>query len=116
MFRQGPVLPGGYKQDLYERLNNLFLTRIKISHDNDLKGFEGNLALYNMKHTIVMLISNELKNPNGYMAKVKTYRTIRKTELAIDAYKNVSPMVIPSKIKYMALLLKYRLYYLLAIF
>ena len=68
-----------------------------------------------MEHTIPMLISNELTHKEKLFRKIKTYKKIRNSEMVKRAFSTVSIKIIESKLKYLALLLKWRMYIILAL-
>lgn len=64
-----------------------------------------------MKHTLPMLISNEFNHKISFSERIRVYKKIRNSEMIKDAYKTCSTKLIKSKLKYICILLKYRMYY-----
>lgn len=70
---------------------------------------------YTMEHTLPLLLSNEMAHKASIVEKIKVFKVMRNSEMLKHAFKNCSVNVIKSKLKYMALLLKWKLYLPLAI-
>lgn len=62
-----------------------------------------------------MLIFNELNHKCSLNEKIRELKEIRNSELVSDTFKNISPFVIKTKVKYLILLLKLRQYFLLSL-
>jgi len=73
------------------------------------------LNYYNMVHSIPYLLSNEIGYKRTFRERINVYRKIRNCEMVRDAINCVSVREINSKLKYLAILLKLRLYALLAL-
>lgn len=104
-----------YKENLLKRLEDLYYIKNEVYYKYNINFCYQDLNRYNMEHTIPMLISNELNHKIDYIEKIKVYKQIRNSEMIKEAYKNCSVNLIKSKLKYMALLLKFRMYFILAI-
>ena len=104
-----------YKENLLHQLEDLYLAKKDVYKKYNFDMYHDDLNTYTMQHSIPMIISNELTHKLNLFKKIKTYRTIRNSEMIKAAYKNCSVNLINSKLKYMALLLKFKLYFLLAI-
>lgn len=104
-----------YKEDLLSQLNGLYFAKKEIYEKHNYNLYHRDLNQYTMKHTIPMLISNELNSKTGFFKKIKTYKQIRNSEMIKNAYKHCSISLINSKLKYLAILLKLRMYFVLAI-
>ena len=104
-----------YKRNFCERLNNCYLARKQISEKYHLEGYKKALNTYNMKHSVVLLLANEMNHHCSFKEKRAEYRNIRECELVSDTFKNTSTSLIRSRIRFMALLLKYRLYFIMAL-
>jgi len=104
------IIRGGYKDKFYEHLNNAYIDRKRISEKHNLKDYQSSLCDYSMSHSIIMLLSNEIKNTSNTKERIDTLRSIRNTEIVDEAFKYSSVFVIRNRIKWVVLLLKYRCY------
>lgn len=104
-----------YKENLLKQLEDLYFEKKEIYTKHNYNLFKNDLNEYTMKHTIPMLISNELNLKNKISQKIKIYKKIRNSEMVKNAYSSCSINLINSKLKYLALLLKLRMYFILAI-
>ena len=68
-----------------------------------------------MKHTLVMIVANEKGNPSSLKEKIKILKEIRHTELAEETFAQSNIRLINSRIRWAVMLLKYRIYVILAI-
>lgn len=109
------IIRGGYKKQLCLRMNNGYIARKKISKTKSLQNYQNSLYAYSMTHSLVMLISNEKSNPAPLIKRIKILREIRNTELVRETFDNAKVNLIQSRIRWAVILLKYRLYVLLAI-
>lgn len=73
------------------------------------------MCKYTMIHTLPLLFENELHYKRKLPDKVKVYRKMRNSQMIAEAMKHSNPKLIKSRLKYLAILLKYRCYVLLAI-
>lgn len=105
-----------HKKNLLSQLEGLYFAKKEIYLKHNYTLYNNDLNAYTMKHTIPMLISNELNSKMSFLQKIKVYKHIRNSEMIVIAYKNCSVNLINSKLKYFALLLKLRLYCILALF
>lgn len=104
-----------YKERLLSQLEELYNNKISIYDKHKYSSYREDLTQYTMKHTIPMLISNELNSQDSFYKRVLSYRAIRNSDMVNYAYKNSSVKLIRSKLKYIAFLLKLRAYFILAI-
>ena len=104
-----------YKPNLLEKLEALYALKLTIYSKYQFTSFSNDLNNYTMYHILPMLISNELAHKCRVSEKVKAYKRIRHSEMIKEAFTNSSVKLINSKIKYLALMLKYRMYILLAL-
>lgn len=104
-----------YKENLLAQLENLYFAKKEIYTKHNFNLYQKDLDEYTMKHTVPMLISNELNHCLNFSQKIKIYKQIRNSEMVKHAYKSCSVNSINSKLKYLAILLKYRMYILLAL-
>lgn len=109
------IIRGGYKKNFYLKLNNCYIARKSISEKHKLMGYQDALYAYSMTHTLVMLVSNEMGNSAPMAERVKTLREIRNTELVEETFAHADVNLIHSRICWAVLLLKYRVYWLLAL-
>lgn len=110
------IIRGGYKKDFNLKLNNGYIARKAISDKHNLVGYLDPLYTYNMTHTMVMLVSNEKKNPAPLAERVRVLKEIRNTDIARETFAHADVNLIRSRIRWAVLLLKYRVYWLLALF
>lgn len=104
-----------YKEDYLERLERLYLLKVETYKKYDLSGYEADTYKYTMAHTLPMLISNEMSHKSSVSEKIKAFKEMRNSIMIKDAFNSCSVKVIKSKLRYMALLLKWRMYLPLAI-
>ena len=104
-----------YKENLLDKLQNLYSVKDKIYIKYGIDTYRDDMDRYTMEHTIPMLISNELTHKEKLFRKIKTYKKIRNSEMVKRAFSTVSIKIIESKLKYLALLLKWRMYIILAL-
>lgn len=105
-----------YKSDLLNKLQNLYYAKKNVYIKYGITEYSDDLNNYTMEHTIPMLISNEINNSSKFFELMKLYSKIRNSEMVSEAYKNSSIKLVKNKLKYLVLLLKYRLYFLILIF
>ena len=115
---------------IYDLTDNLSLTRapyIKGYPYNLLRGYEEKIKIYQsngisvpwqelkwytMEHTLPTLIMNAMGHPNGLLGIASALREIRNCEMIEHAFQSISVNVIKSNLKYIAFLLRSRLFYL----
>ena len=79
-----------YKQNLLSQISGLYFAKKEIYEKHNYNLYHSDLNQYTMKHTIPMLISNELNCKKGFLQKIKTYKQMRNCEMIIKAYKSFS--------------------------
>lgn len=105
-----------YKENLLKQLEDLYFFKKNVYKRYGFNDYVNDLNSYTMKHTLPMLISNELNHKEKFFQKIKEYRRIRNSTMIKNAYKNCSVNLIESKLKYLTILLKFRLYFVIALF
>ena len=113
--RKGSLTKTIYKEGCFEKLNRLYLAKKEVYTRYAFIEYEHDLNRYTMEHTIPMIISNELSSRKTKIALRQEFKAMRDTEMVSEAFKNVSISVIHSKLRYLAMLLKYRQYTLLSL-
>ena len=103
-----------HKHNYLEKLENLYNEKMRILKKYNIDGYS-DMYNYTMTHTLPLLFSNEINYKRKLSEKVLIYKKMRNSKMIIDAIKNVNPLCINSKLKYLALLLKYRCYFLLTL-
>ena len=114
--RESSIMGKGYHNNLCVKLENQYKEKLRLYKKYDIKDFEEDLYSNNMVHTLVMLLSNELGHKCGIWEKIRNYKVMRNTSLVKDTFNKISPFAIKSSIKFLVFLLKYRLYFILALF
>lgn len=104
-----------YKENYIERLETLYRLKMETYKRYKFSGYEADSYKYTMEHTLPLLLSNEMAHKASVVEKIKVFKVMRNSEMLKHAFKNCSVNVIKSKLKYMALLLKWKLYLPLAI-
>lgn len=104
-----------YKENYIERLETLYRLKLETYKRYKFSGYEADTYKYTMEHTLPLLLSNEMAHKASIVEKIKVFKVMRNSEMLKHAFKNCSVNVIKSKLKYMALLLKWKLYLPLAI-
>ena len=104
-----------YKPDFCDQINNCYLARKRISEKYHLEGFEKALYAYQMTHSIVLLLSNEMNHHCSFREKREVYRQIRECPMVSDTFRNAGVRLIRSRIRVPVIMLKYRLYDALAV-
>ena len=104
-----------YKENYLERLEKLYLLKVETYKKYDSSGYEADTYKYTMTHTLPMLISNEMSHKANILEKMKAFREMRNSIMIKDAFNGCPVKAIKSKLRYMALLLKWRMYLLLAV-
>lgn len=104
-----------YKENYTERLETLYKLKIEVYKKYNFAGSEADAHKYTMEHTLPLLLSNEMAHKTSIKEKIKAFKAMRNSEMLKQAFKNCSVKVIKSKLRYMALLLKWRLYLPLAL-
>lgn len=104
-----------YKENYTERLETLYKLKMETYKKYKFSGYEADTYKYTMEHTLPLLLSNEMGHKASFTEKMKVLKEMRNSEMIKQAFKNCSVNVIKSKLKYMALLLKWKLYLPLAI-
>lgn len=104
-----------HKENLLQQLEGLYVHKKEIYEKHNFNLYHNDLNIYTMKHSLPLLLSNELSNKDTLLNKIKLYKNIRNSEMINTTYKSCSVNLINSKIKYLAILLKYRMYILLAL-
>lgn len=104
-----------YKENLLPQLEKLYFAKKEIYHKHNFNSYSADLDSYTMKHTIPMLLSNEMAHKCKLSEKIKIYKKMRHSKMIKSAFANSSVKLINSKLKYMALLLKFRMYIILAL-
>lgn len=113
--RNGSATKQRYRTGYFEKLDNLYQTKIKIYKKYNFKGYYHDLCRYTMCHTIPMILSNELVSGKSYYQQKQAFINMRNSEMISEAFENCSLELINSRLMYLAILLKYRLYTLLAL-
>lgn len=113
--RKGSATKKKYRTGYFEKLNSLFQEKIKIYNRYDFKEYSNDLNSYTMSHTIPMILSNELVSGKNVAQQRQAFIKMRKSEMFSEAFKNCSLSSINSRLMYLAGLLKYRQYALLAL-
>lgn len=104
-----------YKENYTERLETLYKLKMETYKRHKFSGYEADAYKYTMEHTLPLLLTNEMAHKASVVEKIKVFKVMRNSEMLKHAFKNCSVNVIKSKLKYMALLLKWKLYLPLAI-
>lgn len=100
-----------YKENLLKQLEDLYFSKKNVYKKYGFNDYVNDLNSYTMKHTLPMLISNEFNHKISFSERIRVYKKIRNSEMIKDAYKTCSTKLIKSKLKYICILLKYRMYY-----
>lgn len=103
-----------HKHNFPEKLEKLYENKLHILNQYQIDGFQ-DMCIYTMTHTLPLLFENELHYRRKLSDKVEIYRKMRNSRMVDDSMKSCSPRLIQSRLKYLALLLKYRCYILLAL-
>ena len=114
--RQGSLTKTRHKEGYYEKLNELYLAKKAVYQRYDFTGYETDLNRYTMEHTIPMIISNELRSGKKTREQRRIFKEMRNSEMVSEAFANCDLRMIRSRIRYLAMLLKYRQYTLLSLF
>lgn len=104
-----------YKENYLERLEKLHWLKDGVYKKYNISGYEADMYRYTMEHTLPLLLSNEMARKSSIKEKVKLFKAMRNSEMLKQAFNGCSVNVIKSKLKYMALLLKWKLYLPLAL-
>lgn len=104
-----------YKENLLEKLQNLYSVKEKIYLKYGIDTYHNDMDRYTMEHTIPLLLSNEIFGKHSLTSKINIYKDIRNSEMIKRAFSSFPTKIIKSKLKYLALLLKWRMYFLLAL-
>ncbi len=113
--RQGSLTKTKHKNGYFEKLNKLYEEKKEVYQRHDFKNYENDLNKYTMLHTIPMILSNELEGGKSLSEQRRVFKTMRNSDMVSSAFKTCSPYSISSKLKYMAVLLKYRQYTILSL-
>jgi len=113
--RQGSLTKRKYKKGYLEILERLYQAKINVYHRYDYDNYHMDLNKYTMIHTIPMLLSNEFKSGKKFNDQIVFFQKMRESKMICEAYLTFSPFIISSRLRYLALLLKYRQYSLLAL-
>ena len=104
-----------YKDNLLNRLEKNFNKKEEVLKKHNIVDYQKSICTYAMSHSLVMLISNVLNGKKKIRWRMKEYRRIRQSKFVCMTFDTVSVFIIPSRIKWLALLLKWRLYFLSAL-
>lgn len=104
-----------YKPHLWEKMNRCYLAKKDIYEKHQVQGYERELNLYNLRHSVVMLLSNEIGHSCSRKEKRQAYREMRECELVEETLRRVKVRELHSGIRFMVVLLKYRMYWALAL-
>ena len=113
--RNGSMTNVKHQRGYFNILNDLYKAKRMVYEKHSFKGYEADLNSYTMEHTIPMILSNEIKSGKSIRNQMHEFKNMRNSEMIKEAYKDASPIVIRSKLRYLALLLKYRQYLLLSV-
>lgn len=113
--RENSIMCEPYKKDLILKLNNQYIEKLNIYKKYNLSGYEEDLYLNNMCHLMPMILDNVKNHKVSLKDKIKEYKYIRNCQFVIDTFNNISVFEIKTKVKYLVLLLKFRLYFILLI-
>lgn len=108
------LIRSSYKRNFCEKLNNCYKARKEISEKHGLQGYQDTLALYNMRHSMVMLLTNEIHNSASLRECIAELKRIRSCELARETFKNETVFCVKSRFKWILLLFNWRLYLIVA--
>lgn len=104
-----------YKPGLWERMNHCYLAKKELYEKHQLQGYEKELNSYNLRHSIVMLLSNEMNHRCSWREKRQAYREMRECEMVTETLQGVDIKELRSRIRFMVTLLKWRSYGALAL-
>ena len=113
--RKGSLTKTKHIEGYFEKLNALYLAKKSVYSRYGFNKYELDLNRYTMEHTIPMIISNELAAGKIHASRRHIFKEMRDTEMISEAFRNVDTSVIHSKLRYLAMLLKYRQYTLLSL-
>lgn len=113
--RKGSLTRKKYRTGYFEKLDKLYQTKIRIYNKYSYKDYNNDLNRYTMSHTIPMILSNEMVSGKRFNQQKQVFINMRNSEMMSEAFGNCSLRLINSKLKYLAILLKYRLYTLLSL-
>lgn len=113
--RNGSATKKKYRTGYFEKMNRLYQAKIDVYNKYDFKEYSNDLDSYTISHTIPMILSNELVSGKKIVQQRLAFVKMRKSKMFSEAFKNCSIASINSKLKYLAGLLKYRQYTLLAL-
>ena len=104
-----------YKPGLWERMNHCYLAKKELYEKHQLQGYEKELNSYNLRHSIVMLLSNEMNHSCPWKEKGRAYREMRECEMVTETLQAVNVRELRYRIRFMVILLKWRAYGTLAL-
>ena len=113
--RDGSLTKSKYNEKMFEQLNRLYLEKKKVYERYGFNNYPDDLCGYTMNHTLPILISNELKSGKTIGELVNVFKRMREFEMLCEAFRHCSTGVIRSRIRYLVILLKYRLYFIVAV-
>ena len=102
--RTGSLTKKKYDDRYVEKLNDLYIAKKKVYEKYSFHGYESDLNQYTMTHTIPLIFSNELHSGKSFGTQRAIFKKMRNSEMIIEAYRNCSPKLIQSRLKYMAIL------------
>ncbi|MBQ8868899.1 MAG: glycosyltransferase [Oscillospiraceae bacterium] len=104
-----------YKGDYLHKLEKLYFAKDSVYKKYNITGYENDINAYTMKHTLTLLLSNEINHRSSISEKIKSYRNIINSQMVKNAFKTCSTSLIKSNLKFLAILLKFRMYFILAL-
>lgn len=113
---QNSLVRTKYKEHLSVKLNEQYLAKKEIFEKHQLIGYEQSLYDYTLRHSIVMLLSNELNSQNSLTEMYRTFKQMRNCEMVKDAFEYANDYGANElNIMFLISLLKNRCYLLLSI-